>query len=83
MNPNTGEFFPDDGTIPEDWPRFTKGEQVEVKGHDFQIKEIDTKNHRLVLESWNKAMIEKLRGVTDKISELERLEKIRRNRRIK
>jgi hypothetical protein len=41
MNPDTGEFVPDGPTVPEEWPRFTIGEQVELKGFPFTIARIN------------------------------------------
>ena len=50
MNPETGEFKPDDGTLPDDWPRFEIGEPVLVKGHQFCIKAIDIQKHEVLVD---------------------------------
>lgn len=41
MNPDTGEFKPASDDTPPEWPRFTEGETVEVKGVQFVIGRIN------------------------------------------
>ena len=77
MNPETGHFVDTRDLDPlrghEDWPRFAIGEQVEIKGYQFQIVSVNTQSHTLTLRSWRLAMEEKIER--DRTSPLETSER--------
>lgn len=74
MNPDTGRLHPEDeveslkrqGLKTDEWPRFAVGEQVVLKGYQFEVAGFDLEKHTVTLRSWKVAMRDKMSELASK-----------------